>query len=299
MDLNLLIALDALLEENSVVGAAARLHLTPPAVSRTLARIRDVTKDDILVRAGRTMLPTPYALSIRHKVRLLVEQAESVLRPGRKLDLSVLDRIFTVRGHDVLLAALAPPLITCIAAQAPGVRVRFLGEAAGSDPQALRDDVDIELGAAPSPLPEIAHEVIGADRLVMACRQDHPLAIGDMSAAQLANESHIIVSRRGRLNDRIDDAFATLGLKRRVVASLPTCAAALEVIASNDLVTIVPNTLCAGLCKALGVTVRSIPLDLIETPVVLLWHNRFESDPAHAWIRACITKALNAALEAR
>jgi DNA-binding transcriptional LysR family regulator len=118
MDLNLLTALDALLEHNSVVMAAEHLHLTPPAISRTLSRIRHVTGDDILVRSGRTMVPTPYALSIRAQVRALVQEASTLLKPTGALDLATLDREFSVRGHDALLAALAPALLASVAGAA-------------------------------------------------------------------------------------------------------------------------------------------------------------------------------------
>lgn len=296
MDMNLLSALAALLEENSVAAAAKRLHLTPPAVSRTLARIRHVTGDDILVRAGRAMVPTPYALSIRDEVRALVQQAGSLLKPGRRLDLATLDRVFTVRGHDVLLSALAPALIARVDAQAPHVRLRFLGEVAGEDHGSMRNEVDLELGASESSLPEISHEIAGADRLVVACRRGHALSTGRLSVKRLASASHLNVSRRGRLGDRIDEAFAQAGLQRRVVASLPTCAAALEAIADSNLVTIVPRTLCAGLCEAFGVVMRPLPLDVPSTPVVLSWHRRFESDPAHAWLRGAVLDILDTAL---
>src|ERR1700733_10052650 len=111
VDLNLLIALDALLEENSVAAAADRLHLSPPAMSRTLARIRRATGDDILVRSGRSMVPTARALELREGTRELVRRAAAVLTPPRALDLAKLDRHFTVRGHDALLGALARPLL--------------------------------------------------------------------------------------------------------------------------------------------------------------------------------------------
>src|ERR1700727_1713040 len=121
VDFNLLIALDALLEENSVAAAADRLHLSPPAMSRTLSRIRRATGDDILVRSGRAMTPTPRALELREETRELVRRAAAVLTPARTLDLATLARVFTICGHDALAGALAPPLTAAIGAAAPGV----------------------------------------------------------------------------------------------------------------------------------------------------------------------------------
>ena len=130
LDLNLLTVLDALLEEGSVLGAADRLRLSSPAVSRSLGRIRRLTGDDILVRTGRSMTPTPYALAVREQVGELVRQARDVLAPSRELDLAALGRTFTLQCHDALATSLAPPLLSAIAESAPGVRLRFLAESA-------------------------------------------------------------------------------------------------------------------------------------------------------------------------
>src|SRR3954453_8011838 len=111
LDLNLLTALDALLEETSVTAAASRLHLSAPAMSRALGRIRKTTGDQILVRTGRTMTKTPYALAVRDQGRELVRQAESVLAPERELDLATLDRVFTLQCHDAITTSIGPALL--------------------------------------------------------------------------------------------------------------------------------------------------------------------------------------------
>src|SRR3569833_2078633 len=126
LDLNLLTALDALLEEGSVAGAAQRLHVTAPAMSRTLGRIRHATKDQILVRTGREMLPTPYAMGIRAEVHRLVQQAHAVLAPEREVDLSTLERVFTVEWHDAATVAICPALLADVRSRAPGERLRVL-----------------------------------------------------------------------------------------------------------------------------------------------------------------------------
>jgi DNA-binding transcriptional LysR family regulator len=117
LDLNLLTALDALLEEGSVAGAAQRLHLSSPAMSRTLTRIRRATDDAILVRTGRSMTPTPYAIAIRANVRRLVEQAHAVLSPQRDVDPASLDRTFHLRWHDALTELAGPTLLTAVRAE--------------------------------------------------------------------------------------------------------------------------------------------------------------------------------------
>lgn len=297
VDLNLLVALDALLEENSVAVAADRLHLSPPAMSRTLSRIRRATGDDILVRSGRTMTPTPRALELRKETRDLVRRATAVLAPPRVLDLDTLERVFTVRGHDALAAALAPPLTAAIAGSAPGVQVRLLAEPSADVADLARGHTDLEIGATGPSRPEIAAETIGTDHMVAIFRAGHPLADGELTAERLAAAGHVTVSRRGRLHGPVDHALAERGLTRRVVASLPTSSAALDLAACTDLVTTVAEQVCRPVWTRLGLLARPFPFAVPPVPVILTWHHRNDTDPAHAWLRAQIRDALRTILD--
>jgi DNA-binding transcriptional LysR family regulator len=295
VDLNLLIALDALLEGNSVAAAADRLHLSPPAMSRTLSRIRRATGDDILVRSGRTMTPTPRALELREETRELVRRAAAVLTPPRTLDLDALERVFTVRSHDALACALAPHLAAAAAA-APGVQVVLLAEPSADVADLARGHTDLEIGAAGAARPEIASETIGVDQMAAVFRAGHPLADGELTAARLAAAEHVTVSRRGRLHGVIDDALAERGLRRRVIAALPTSSAALDLAAGSDLVTTVAEQVCRPTWTRLGLVARPFPFPVPPVPVIVSWHHRNDSDPAHAWLRSQVGRALRAIL---
>jgi DNA-binding transcriptional LysR family regulator len=297
VDLNLLIALDALLEENSVAAAADRLHLSPPAMSRTLSRIRRATGDDILVRAGRTMTPTPRALELREETQELVRRATVVLTPPRTLDLDTLDRVFTIRGHDALAGALAPPLTAAIGATAPQVQIRLLAEPSADVADLARGHTDLEIGATGPSRPEIAAETIGTDHMVAVFRAAHPLAEGDLTPQRLAAAGHVTVSRRGRLHGVIDDALAERGLNRRVVASLPTSSAALDLVACTDLVTTVAEQVCRPVWSRLGLLARPFPFAVPPVPVILTWHHRNDTDPAHTWLRTQVRQALRTILD--
>lgn len=292
VDLNLLTALDALLEENSVQAAADRLHLTPPAMSRTLARIRATTGDDILVRTGRTMTPTPRALAMRDEVRAVVARANRVLAPARTVDPATLRRTFTIQGHDALLAALFPALLRTASAEAPGMGLRLLAEAPVDTPDLARGHVDLEVGATVPGSPEISHEVVGEDRLVLVTRLGVRLDVEEFAAAE-----HVIVSRRGRLRDGVDKALAELGLRRRVVAALPTAALALQAIAHSDVVGVLAERATALARADVGLVATEPPLDLPAAPVVLSWHSRYDTDPAHEWLRVHCRAALTQVLQ--
>lgn len=294
MDLNLLVALDALLEENSVLAASERLHLTPPAVSRTLARIRESTGDEILVRSGRAMVPTPYAQAIRNDVREVVRQARELLRPPRAVEAASLQREFSLRAHDALIAALAPVLISALVDTAPQVRLRFLGEGPGDVPDLARGHVDLELGSTTPRAADILHEVLGIDHVALAVAPTHALASGRLTLRRLASAAHVGVSRRGRLHGALDDLLAREGLARRVVAALPTAAAALEVVAQGGTVALVPAAACRAQARSLGLRLRKLPLELPGSDMVMSWHRRHDRDPAHAWLRAHVARAARA-----
>lgn len=294
LDLNLLTALDALLEEGSVAGAAARLHVTAPAMSRSLGRIRKATGDQILVRTGRSMLPTTRALAMRAEVHALVQQAHHLLTAEQGLDLAVLDRVFTVRWHDALTAACGTTLITTVHRQAPGVRLRLSAEPGTDGPELRRGEIDLESSSSQPTLPDIRHRLVGRDRLVVAVRSGHPLTENPISLERYAAAEHLTVSRRGSLRDPIDDALSTRGLERRVVAAGPTAAFALQLALGSDLVVTLPDAVTRAARDQLGLITLAPPLPLPDVPLYLLWHQRYDDDRAHIWLRDLATETVQA-----
>lgn len=293
LDLNLLTALDALLEHSSVTAAADRLHLSVPAMSRTLGRIRRATGDPILVRTGRTMTPTPYALAVREEVHSVLTQARAVLTPPREVDPATLERTFSLRVHDAIATAVAPGLIAGVAAAAPGVRLRLLAETATDTADDLRQGrVDLAIGAGSPSSPEFRAETAGTDQLVVIGRPGHPVLAAGPDLTAYAAARHLTVSRRGRLQDPVDDALADRGLTRQVVAAAPTTATALQIAAAGDLLVTAPGRTSQTTAAALGLQIGPLPLPLPPVPVTCSWHQRYEADPAHAWLRSHVRRAL-------
>jgi len=293
LDLNLLAALDALLEEGSVAGAAARLHVTAPAMSRSLGRIRRTTGDQILVRSGHTMTPTPYAIAVREQVHTLLQQVQGVLAPSRELDLATLERTFTLRWHDSLVALSGPALLAAVRKQAPGVRLRFTAESSIDTPELRRGEVDLEANANRPTAPDIRAERVAESRFVIVVRQRHPLTrVKVVTVARYAASDHITISRRGRLSSALDEALAQLGLTRRVVATAPTEAAAFEFVRRSDLLVTAPESTARSTAADFGLTLLPLPLELPPAPVYLSWHQRYDTDPAHIWLRDLARTAL-------
>ncbi|MET7740839.1 LysR family transcriptional regulator [Streptomyces sp. NPDC005385] len=293
LDLNLLAALDALLDEGSVAGAADRLHVTAPAMSRSLGRIRRTTGDQILVRTGRTMTPTPYAIAVRGQVHELLQQVHGVLAPSRALDLATLDRTFTLRWHDSLVAHGGPSLLAEVRRQAPGVRLRFIAESSVDTPELRRGEVDLEANANRPVQAEIRGELLAETGHVIVVRQGHPLTRAEVvTPAQYAEAEHISISRRGRFDNALDDALAQLGLTRRVVATAPTEGAGLAFVRESDLLVTAPESTTRSAAADLGLVLVPLPFELPSAPVYLSWHQRYDTDPAHAWLRDLARTAL-------
>lgn len=293
-DFNLLAVLDAVLAEGSVAGAARRLKLSPSAMSRALQRLREATGDPLLVRAGRGLVPTPRALELRERVSQLVQDTEAVLRPAEQLDISRLARTFTLRTREGFVENFGAHLIERAAAQAPGVRLRFM-QKLDKDSQLLRDGtVDLETGVVSAAMgPEVKTQALFRDRFVGVVRGDHPLALGEVTPARYAAARHIGVSLRGSEKGPIDAALAPLGLERELATIVGGFQTALALARSSDLVATVPER-HTGHLRA-GMHSFSLPIALPEFTVSLLWHPRFHADPAHRWLRELVLAGCGAA----
>ncbi|MGW2644807.1 LysR family transcriptional regulator [Streptomyces sp. NPDC001393] len=292
LDLNLLVALDVLLEEQSVQGAARRLHLSEPAMSRTLGRIRKALGDPILVRAGRQMVPTPHALAVRAEVGAVVERARALFAPGRDTDLRTVSRTFTIVGHDAVSATHGAALFARAAREAPGVRLRFLSESHVDLPFLRQGTADLEIGVIDTAAPEVHRETVYEERMLGVVRPGHPLLDGELTPERFAGAAgHLSVSRRGRQRGPIDDALAELGLTRRVVGSVGTYPASLFVLRETDLIGLI-TTYGRPMADSLGLVNFEIPLRLPSIEVGFAWHPRHDADPAHAWLRGCVRELM-------
>ncbi|MBX4899183.1 LysR family transcriptional regulator [Rhizobium bangladeshense] len=286
-DLNLLITLDVLLTEGSVARAAERLRLSPSAMSRALARLREATGDPLLVRAGRGLVPTPRALELRERVGRIVEDGRAVLRPAAALDLGRLVRTFTLRASEGFAESFGPGLITRLGPQAPGVRLRFV-QKLDKDRAPLRDgSVDLEIGVVGETMgPEVRAQALFRDRFIGVVRTGHPLCLNEITPSRYAAAGHIAVSRRGPDRGAIDDALDVLGLERQIATIVGGFATALALARASDLVASVPELHTAALRA--GMHSFPLPVPTPELTVSLLWHPRMDADPAHRWLRSCV-----------
>ncbi|EKT4524280.1 LysR family transcriptional regulator [Pseudomonas putida] len=287
-DMNLLVALDALLDEGSVVGAARRMNLSPAAMSRTLGRIRDALGDPILVRAGRGLVPTPRALALREQVSALVEQAGQVFRSGDDVDLPNLERAFNIRTNDLFIALYGAQLLRMMHEQAPRTVLRFVPESPGGDDDSvLRDGrTDLIISSTIDLGPEIKVQSLFQTVYIGLARRDHPIFDVEITPERFAAYPQISVSRRGRANGPIDMELANHKVQRRVALITPSFHSAMFSLPDSDLLLPMPANILNSVNK-LGLPLRSfqIPLPLEQVTVMQAWHPRFQNDPAHRWLR--------------
>lgn len=281
-DLNLLTTLDALLIEGSVSGASRRLHLSDSAMSRALSRVREAFDDPILVRAGRTLVPTPRALALREEVRDLLERADALARPVA-LDAGKLARIFAIRANEGFVAEFGGRLVSLVHLEAPGAVIRFAVKA-DKDAGSLRDgQTDLDVGVAGTLGPEVRVQTLLRDRFIGVVDPQHPLAIaGNVTPKRYAGERHVSVSRRGRPNGPIDDALLDHGLSRHIAAIVSSFPAALALTRAG-LVASVPDRQTRMAQE--GLFTFELPVETPEVTVSMAWHPRFDADPAHRWLR--------------
>lgn len=296
LDLNLLRVFDALLREGSVTGAAERLHLSIPATSRALARLRRAMDDPILVRAGRGMAPTPFALRAAPRVRSLLDEASALISADRELALAEIERTFTIRINDGVAATLSYAAVEATSAVAPGVVLRFVAQSDESA-EALRDgSVDLDIGIQKATAPDIQSTVLYRERLVGIVRADSPLGSRRRpTLAQLCQHPHVSASRRGRARGPLDTALEAAGLQRHVAAVVPTFAMAALLVSAGCLVGLVPSRFAEQYSPSLGIRWFPIPAELPEFDVSLLWHARLDADPAQRWLRDIIRSAVTPA----
>jgi DNA-binding transcriptional LysR family regulator len=299
LDLNLLAALDALLAEGSVTGAARRLGLSASAMSRTLARLRAATGDPLPVRAGRGLVPTPHATALRDQVHHLTRDVRTVLSPhASPLDIGTLDRTFAIRAGEGFIELFAAPLVAAVADVAPYVRLRFAPKP-DKDALPLRDgQIDLEIGVLGASAPEVRTRSLFHDAFIGAVRIGHPLLDGPVTPERYAACRHVVASRKGKFTGPVDDALEELGLRREIVAVVPGFPDAIRIARETDLVALVPRSALASPNDAgptgLGLVGFDLPVHTPSIAISAMWHPRMDADPAHRWLRDTVVAVCHA-----
>ncbi|PRY36723.1 LysR family transcriptional regulator [Umezawaea tangerina] len=287
LDLNLLRVFDALMDTGSVAKAAERLHLSAPATSRALGRLRRALNDPILVRAGRGLVPTPFALRSTGTVRALLDAADRLRTGPADTDPRSWRRTFSIRLNDGLVPVVAPRLTRRIAAEAPDVRLRFVPQDS-KDPDPLRDgSIDLDVTVAGPPPPDVHTSTLFTDHFVAVVAADSDLGRAPrLTLDDLCHHPHVSASRRGLARGPLDDALEPLGRSRHVSAVVPTYAVGALMALEQDLICLVPHVTATHLVdRGVPLRLHDVPVTLPTADVELRWHRRVDDDPASRWLR--------------
>lgn len=293
-DLNLLRVFDVLMETRSVTDAAIHLRLSAPATSRALARLRVAMNDQILVRAGRDFVPTPFALHCAPQVKQILRAATQLRESAAESDPASWQRTFSIRINDALAPVIGPRLTSRLAEEAPGVQIRFIAQDS-KDPEPLRDgSLDLDLGVLDPPPPDVHSQALFSDHFVAAVAADSPLGRAPvLSIEDVCSYPHISASRRGLAHGPIDDELRRRGLSRRVATVVPTYPVGAILALEQDVICLIPRVLAQDLINR-GIPLRrhEIPLPLPSVRVDLRWHRRLNDDPPLQWLRRHIEEAV-------
>ncbi|MDC8747817.1 LysR family transcriptional regulator [Xanthomonas campestris] len=293
LDLNLLVTLEALLEEQNVTRAARRLHLSQPAVSAQLARLRDLFADPLLIPAHRGMIPTAKADELLVPLRSALDQVRATVDQDGDFD-PAMDRLtVSIACTDYLQAALTQPLVRELRRQAPGVKVALrILDIPRLVMQMVRGEVDLAL-MTPNDAPAGLHnQRLFEERYVLIGRKGHPRLRRKLTAPQFAQLNHIVVSLRGGdFSTPVDDTLATLGLQRKVMLSATSFLFVPDMVANSDLVALVPQRLVRNRAADLRIVDCPVPVQSFE--VGMLWSDRSDSHPGQRWVRELLAKMVN------
>ena len=290
VDLNLLVALDALLAERSVSRAALRLHLSQPAASALLARLRDLFGDPLLLRSARGMVPTPRALELLGPVRKVLDEIDAIVQRRAAFDPASATHSFTLSASDYVEYALLPMLVDFLERKAPGVRlvVRPL-DLQSVAKQMESGEVDLCITGLQNASPGLHVRPLYTERIVSVVRRKHPGVGARLTLDKFCSLEHIQVSVRGAgFSTRTDRALAAVGRKRRVRLAVPHYLLVPEIVARSDMISALPERLARGYANKLRIF--EPPLDIEGFTVGQIWHERNQRDPAQQWLREVLAE---------
>jgi len=293
IDLNLLKALDALLETQSVSQAADRVNLSQPAMSRALNRLQHAMKDALLVRSGRGMVLTPRGEALRGPVRDAVSRVSVVFKP-QTFDPAKAEDHFRIMAPDYLAQLVLPTVLAQVFREAPQIRIDIenLSAASLSDLDAGRIALGLGVVNDGPRLETAAAQALFEDRQVCVLRRGHPLIRSGMTLEGYAAASHALLSITGKGGGRIDERLKEHGLKRWIALRITHFLTLSAVIAPTDLIITVPERL-ARLVLTEELDLVPLPEALRTSPFTVsqIWHERFTEDPAHRWLRRLVKSA--------
>ncbi|HZZ90246.1 MAG TPA: LysR family transcriptional regulator [Caulobacteraceae bacterium] len=285
LDLNLVLALDALLAERNVTRAARRLNLSQPALSARLNRLRAIFGDPLLLPAQRGMVPTQRALELQEPLHSALEGLRQVLAEGAPFDASTATATIAISGSDYVQHAVLGPLVLALREEAPGIRIAWRGlDLERLDAQMERGEVDLALLTPQSASGSLRMIKLYREHYAVVARKDHPRVHGCLDLELFCDLEHIVVSvRGGGFRGATDLILDAVGKSRRVVLSAPGFLVVPQMVARSDMLAVVPFRLARDYAGTLQVL--EPPLTIPGFDIAMVWHDRTTTHPIQRWLR--------------
>ncbi|VVE66784.1 LysR family transcriptional regulator [Pandoraea anapnoica] len=291
VDLNLLVIFDALMRERHVTRAALRIPMSQPAMSNALARLRHVFKDDLFIRSGGTMEPTPRAIELGESVRQILRQTERLMSSDVNFDPATAQREYTARMSDLVGSLVLPQILAAIAESAPGVTLDILHMSPERTIKALEsDELDFGLSMQLQHASNIRSQPLFMDQMVCVMRADHPLAAGKLTMKRFLEADHLRVAMSPTDIRFVDNVLADQGLGRKVVAKVPHWLLIPPILQESHLIAVISGKLAARLASEV-IAVRPLPFPSEPFSWDIYWHRRNDNSASHKWMRDLIVNA--------
>ena len=292
-DMNLLVALEALMQERSVTRAARRLAISQSAMSHTLSRLRDLFVDELFVRSGQTMVPTPRAIEVIEQVREALRRIGAVLSAEGPFSPATAAGQFVVSAFDFAQLTLLPPLAAALGEKAP--RLQLIVRPYDADPaRALSDGtIDLVIGLAREPQ-DPCQRVLSSERFSCVVRSNHPALGEPLTPERFAALSHAVVSPVGKPSGYVDAALAELGLARRIAFVTPHLLSAAIAVSRSDMILTAAERPLSHLADALPLAQVALPIELADFRVAMSWHERRSEDALHRFVRGLLVEISDA-----
>lgn len=296
IDLNLFTVFDAIYREGGITAASKRLHLSQPAVSHALGRLRELMNDPLFERHGNEMIPTPLARTLATTIGNSLGSLEQMLHYAGRFDPASSERAFTVAVRESQESAFLPALMECVVLEAPNIdiaAIRIERRDLEDDLQSGEVDfaIDVELPVSG----DVRRERVGAAPLVVLARAEHPAVRGSLDLETYLAQEHVLVTGRRHGRGYEDIALAKLGVTRRIRVRCQQHAAAAEIVRRTDLLATLSSKYAELVNRETHHQILPFPAALAPLDSFLYWHARAEDDPACRWMKERLLHALGGA----
>ncbi|MDO6686785.1 MULTISPECIES: LysR family transcriptional regulator [unclassified Agarivorans] len=292
INLNLLSALYYLLQEQSVTRAAEKMHLSQSAMSKHLAKLREVFGDPLLVRVQGQLQATPKGLELKAQVAPLLDSVENLLHQ-QVFEPSLCQRTFTIATSDYVSEHLPPKVLGLIYEQAPQLNIELCNWDHTTNRLLHSGEVDLGMTLPPKDSTELHATTLGTDRLVCLMHQQHPyLALNTPSVADYCRYPHAIITTGADKNSHIDRYLQQQGFQRQIQFRASSYPATVQILSETRFILTLPAKIAQQLVKQRPLAIVDLPFTVENFEYSLIWHHRNHHDPAHSWFRQQIHQAM-------